>query len=313
MGDTPLDQEVAVVFTAALAFGLYFSTFLSCCRWLLFSDEGWRVRRDIKWPTVTVTVLIFGCNIIYLSWALHWTMVRTFHVANSPEIPYETPEWAGIVSCTVGITEVLLADIVVIYRCWTVYERQVSIIMAPVFLWLAGFVCNILQIYLQSAHIKNPNIGPYAWGSVTMNAGPGIVLVPFWISTILLNAYVSVALIWRIYRTAQECKFSAPVEHLHFFIRVISESGFLYFTVTTAHFVSWFGKSLFATDIMSALNAAVLGIAFDWFLIRVAMSNAAEAAKEGTRASEKGCISTMEFGGSSASEFLSDDGTAVIM
>lgn len=58
-------------------------------------------------------------------------------------------------------------------------------------MWIAALLCTILQIYLQVAHTNNPDIGPYKWASVNMSMGPGIVLVPFWISTVLLNAYVS--------------------------------------------------------------------------------------------------------------------------
>ncbi len=63
--------------------------------------------------------------------------------------------------------------------------------MPPVFLWLAALVCLALQIYLQVAHIHNPNFGPYSWAKVNMSKGPGIVYVPFWVSVNLLNAYVS--------------------------------------------------------------------------------------------------------------------------
>lgn len=59
----------------------------------------------------------------------------------------------------------------------------------PIFLWLGGIVCTILQLFLLVAHIHNPSLGPYQWAAVNMTVGPGIVLVPFWASTIALNAY----------------------------------------------------------------------------------------------------------------------------
>ncbi|KAF9446594.1 hypothetical protein P691DRAFT_825444 [Macrolepiota fuliginosa MF-IS2] len=189
--DILLDQEISVVFVGALAFGLYFSTFLSCVRWLLFADEGWKVRRDIRWPTVAMTILIFGVNVVFLSWTLHWTMVKAWHATSNPGVPYQVPEWADIIWCTLPGCNVLLADITAIHRCWVVYGRRVSVIVVPVFLWFAALLCNVLQIYLQTAHIKNPRIGPYSWGSASMTMGIGVVLIPFWVSTILLNGYVS--------------------------------------------------------------------------------------------------------------------------
>lgn len=95
----PLYKEIAVVFAGALGFGLYLATLLACFRWLLFADEGWRVRDNIKWVFVTVTFLIFGFNVVYLAWSLHWTMVKAWHEANDPPgATYTTPEYANIVS-----------------------------------------------------------------------------------------------------------------------------------------------------------------------------------------------------------------------
>lgn len=59
----------------------------------------------------------------------------------------------------------------------------------PIFLWIGGVVCTILQLFLQLVHVHNRDFGPYQWAEVNMNVGPGIVLTPFWASTIVLNAY----------------------------------------------------------------------------------------------------------------------------
>lgn len=75
------------------------------------------------------------------------------------------------------------------YRLWFVYGQRIWILCFPVFLWVGGLVCTVLEIYLQVVHVHNPNFGPYQWASVNMNTGPGIVLIPFWLSTVVLNAY----------------------------------------------------------------------------------------------------------------------------
>ncbi|KAF9450646.1 hypothetical protein P691DRAFT_700814 [Macrolepiota fuliginosa MF-IS2] len=191
-------------------------------------------------------------------------------------LPGVDSEWTGAFACAVANVNVLLADAVLIHRCWVIYGRRKSIIIFPVFIWLGALFCTILQIYLQVAHIKNPKIGPYSWASVTMTLGPGIVLIPFWSCTILLNAYSSIVLIRRIYQTSKECRGFASVKHLHLLIRIVAESGLLYFSITLAHLVVWFGTNDFAINIISVLNAPIIGIAFDWLLIRIAMNNAAE-------------------------------------
>lgn len=75
------------------------------------------------------------------------------------------------------------------YRLWVTHARQMWIMWFPLSLWVGGIICTILQLYLQVVHIHNPNFGPYHWSTVNMSVGPGIVLTPFWASTIALNAY----------------------------------------------------------------------------------------------------------------------------
>jgi hypothetical protein len=59
----------------------------------------------------------------------------------------------------------------------------------PMILWVGGLVCAILQAYLQVMRLHNPDVGPYQWASVNMSVGSGIVLTPFWGSSIVLNGY----------------------------------------------------------------------------------------------------------------------------
>jgi hypothetical protein len=75
------------------------------------------------------------------------------------------------------------------YRVWVTYGRRTWIIYFPIFLWVGGIACTILQLFLQIVHIHNPNFGPYQWANVNMTLGPGIALIPFWGSTIVINAY----------------------------------------------------------------------------------------------------------------------------
>lgn len=99
-----LHQSVAVSFTGALAFGLYFATLLACLRWLLFASEGWRIKPSIRWGTVVITLLIFASNVVYLSMSLHGTMLTAQHAAMStPGMQFYGPSWISIVSVSLGV------------------------------------------------------------------------------------------------------------------------------------------------------------------------------------------------------------------
>lgn len=57
-----LQQSVAIVLTIGLLTGIYVVTACFANRWLLFSDEGWKLKKRIYWLMViianTLTVLI---------------------------------------------------------------------------------------------------------------------------------------------------------------------------------------------------------------------------------------------------------------
>lgn len=288
-----LHQQVAVAVSGALAFGFYFATLLYCVRWLLFTEEGWRIRQRIRWYIVAITFLIFACNMVYLALNINGAMGAAWReITKTP--PRTGTEWRNVLSCTMANCTVLSADIVLLWRCWVVYGKRRLIVILPCLLWLSALLCTILQIYLQAVHIRNPNIGPYNWASVNMTFGPGIVLLPFWISTALLNAYCSAVLVRRIYLTAEECKDFISVRHLHLAIRIIAESGLLNLSITFAHLLVWFGKSIYAINVISVLNAPMIGIGFNWFLIRV-YQNRADTSKAEANLQD---VSTIQFGGS---------------
>ncbi len=94
----PADKEVAVVFTSALIFGMYIITLFFCVRWLLFCDEGWRLKECIRWTIVTTTLLIFTFNLVYLVLSLRSTMAMVKYLAAHPDGPgYQSPPWDSII------------------------------------------------------------------------------------------------------------------------------------------------------------------------------------------------------------------------
>lgn len=89
-----LHQQVAIAVSGALAFGFYFTTFLSCIRWLFFMDEGWNIRQRIRWYMVTITFLIFACNVIYLALVVNSAMVASWRQITHT-LSHATP-WTNI-------------------------------------------------------------------------------------------------------------------------------------------------------------------------------------------------------------------------
>ncbi len=151
-----------------------------------------------------------------------------------------------------------------------VYAKNLWIIALPCFLWVGGVVCTGVQMYLQIAHLHNPFLGPYIWASVNMTVGPGIVLIPFWGSTTILNMYCTSKLLIlllcismlrgilallarRIYWASTISELPATARQFRLVARSVAESGVLYMTISLTHFIVWFTSANFAIQIVSAL------------------------------------------------------------
>lgn len=175
--------------------------------------------------------------------------------------------------CSSENVTMLLADCILMHRCWTVYGKRLVVIILPALLWLGAVSCTALQMYLQIVHTHNALIGPRTWGAVNMSIGPGIAIIPFLAATIILNSYTTCALfsplraivakrvlgtfadmlIRRIYQVATKCDTATSTRQFRFIIRILAESGLLYLSITTAHFVAWFTTNDVAVQVLSMI------------------------------------------------------------
>lgn len=93
-----LGQTLVVAFTNGLLFGLYFITVCSANRWLLFEDEGWKVKKRIHWLMVTMTNSIATLILAFTVLSVRMPMTQMAFVAagNEPE-DWIDPPWDSTV------------------------------------------------------------------------------------------------------------------------------------------------------------------------------------------------------------------------
>jgi len=268
-----LQQRVAVIFVTGVLFGLYMVTACFANRYLLFSEEGWKRKKQVQWMMVAITNV--AALIILAGAALNvWTCMTQSTFIEQGHTPgqWVAPAWDSIAECLLANINALLADIVLMYRLWVVYNKKIWVISFPIFLWIGGVVCTVLQTFLQVEQTHNPKFNPFHWDAVNMTVGPGIVLTPFWGSTIVLNAYCTGLLIWQISSVSKRSEDKSATRHLQFVIRILMESGVLYLSISLAHFLVWFGSSTYAIFILGTMNTHIIGIAFNLVLIRTAQN-----------------------------------------
>ncbi|KAF9004290.1 hypothetical protein BDQ17DRAFT_1424729 [Cyathus striatus] len=275
MPSVPASQETIALFLSCILFGLYLATFLHALRWLLYADSGWKLRsrKATNWIMVLATTALFGCALVNLSIALHGLettlkgleKVTSHTVARGVSRPFTRPTVVAVITCTTANVSVLIADCIMIHRCFAVWGGSRRLIVFPSLLWIGGVVCTILQAYVQ---IVQHRLVTSAWQPVNMTVGPGTILTPFWGSTIVLNAYCTSLIVYRIWSVTRISESSSS--SLLFVMRVVVESGFLYLAIAVAHFVTWWTPSNFAIVIVSYINIPIIGITFNLISIRTA-------------------------------------------
>jgi len=275
----PIDQNVAMIFTDALLYGIYFMTFLHCIRWLVFADEGWKLRKkkDIHWAMVIATLLLFSFSLANLALEAWSTLVSLRNVERTGIITgVVKPAWVALVLCTNANLSILIGDMVMMHRCWLIYNKSRRVLIFPVLLWLGGVALTALQAYwqiVQGQHILG------VWQPINSTVGPGTILTPFWGTTILLNAYTSGFIIYRIWKVAKRSsKYGASAAQIRFVMRVLIESGVLYLSTTIAHFVVWWTPNSFAIGLISSINLQIIGIAFNLIFVRTSQRRVDEEA-----------------------------------
>lgn len=158
----------------------------------------------------------------------------------------------GTVNNMIENTTILMADAVLIYRCWVVYGGSWRAIFTPVLLWLAALSCSVLVICSQLI---------VGWESRFYR-----LWVVFYCSNILTNVYATAAIIYRIVQVA-----SHRQSGLHQISRILLESGFLYVLTSSMNLASSIlvDSPPIVRYISDAINFSMTGITFNLIIIRV--------------------------------------------
>ncbi|PFH49353.1 hypothetical protein AMATHDRAFT_63423 [Amanita thiersii Skay4041] len=256
------EGQVIATFVQAFLYGLYIDTFLHCVRWLAFTFEGWTRRKDIKWGLLAVTVFVFGVESTDVGLALQATLFSTL------EKPPLTV--ANIWSYIFERLVIVIADCVLLHRCWITYGRKCTVVIIPALLWVGTIVCLILGIVYESIYSSVEEINRFTTADQ--------VDMAFFALLIAVNIYLTSAILFRIWHTLQD-----GVEPSHNKLRLIlhlfSESGLL-FTITSImagvtifiQSMSIISGNMFVRLLFTGINFVVAAITMNLLLILSAQS-----------------------------------------
>lgn len=244
-------------------YGLYLATFVHCLRWLIYDDEGWRLKPNINWPILTITVFVFLLTTIDLALSLPMTVMT----ANRERQIFA---WS-IFDClnfADGPISMLVVDAVLIYRCWQVYGRSWRIVCFPLMLWTGCFIAMVLEL-VHGIHSVERQQQQTVTGAFTL-----MFVIAFYAGSITINLYATPAIIYRIVRVAQNST-NGP-GRLYKTCRIIIESGLLYTLSTFGYAMAYIGMVSTMHDnsvpfalLVANINFSMPGVAFNLILIRI--------------------------------------------
>ncbi|KAF7759655.1 hypothetical protein Agabi119p4_11350 [Agaricus bisporus var. burnettii] len=242
------DTFLPALMVESTLYGIYLVTFVACLRRLLRTeDRNWKHLRDVNLTITLVVVLMFISSTLNLLLLL---VHNTQDVISDPEegsfIVGRT--WSKLLRATLVVFQTLLADSVLLYRCWLIWNKR--------------FVTISLPLPRLSIHVH----------------GFFVSVTAFWACTILINTYCTGMIFSKIYSAQRAwtpptsiCSIRdlPQVCRLRFAKRIIIESDLLYTTMTLILFINHVCQSK-GKMIVVAAEIQVTGIAFNLLLSRAA-------------------------------------------
>ncbi|KAJ7270233.1 hypothetical protein C8J57DRAFT_1180349 [Mycena rebaudengoi] len=166
--------RLIALFISCFLYGILLTTFVPSIRSLLFSASQNKIhiktRRDIKYPIVAATVLMFLIST--------FSTVLSFQDVLDAFINYDGPGgarefyhsqnigWKHWMLAVEDAAQVVIGDAFLIYRCYVLYERSWRVIALPGSIWVALTVISTLTAYREAAlpagsSLNDPSMLPF--------------------------------------------------------------------------------------------------------------------------------------------------------
>lgn len=172
----------------------------------------------------------------------------------------------------VWMSILLIADAVLIFRCWIIFYRSWGVICLPLAAWCVCVICNILYIYCHARSLSASNVPGFC-------SSDGFPLI-FYSCNIIVNVYSTLAIVYQLLSAARTIGIGTSRHSLLSVCHIVVDSGVLYTLSSTLLLASFINDSLsgkagqdFAIPLLTAvlypLNVFMPAIAFNLILIRV--------------------------------------------
>ncbi|KAM6499027.1 hypothetical protein JOM56_004535 [Amanita muscaria] len=240
-------------FTQSILYGLYIPTFAGCLRWLMFENEGWKLRpcKQMTWAYIIIAILVFAVSTADVLIGFWLTRTR---LAGQQSIT----DRLSFLSVAIEGTTLIIIDAVLIFRCWTVYGRSWRVIYLPLVLWACTVACAVTWTVCNAVGVELIN------SPTAVAIGVGV----FYACNFATNVYATSAIVYRVWNSAMT---TDRHSRLYEVCRIISGTGILYSLTSLFSLVAafWSIHDSFPLALVNAINFPTACITYNLVIIRV--------------------------------------------
>ncbi|KZO89950.1 hypothetical protein CALVIDRAFT_569503 [Calocera viscosa TUFC12733] len=263
----PLDiATLAGLFSGSILYGIFVVLFILCLHTLLYRRNT--LRANYVLITGVVTMFLLNTVVLALSFS---RCLDAFIIMRDDEggpVAYlqNLASWKEVARTAITLCYAVLADVILIYRCWVVWGRRLIIIAIPLVILAAGICMDILMVVT----IASLSSG----AGIFFNALQGRITAA--LSIILLqNIIVTSLIVYRIWRVSKSTV-GAAVGDLWPIISIIVESGAVFVATIFIFLMTYVTSSNSQYVLLESINP-MIGITFSLLTIRVSHSSTKSA------------------------------------
>ncbi|KAJ7107560.1 hypothetical protein C8R44DRAFT_322176 [Mycena epipterygia] len=230
---------------------------LGCSSSPLFKRETHKNNLGLFLPLIAMYIL----STVHV--ACRWLLIRNAFIdhADTPTSTLiyltQSPLWLTVLAAVVFTTNTLISDFVLIWRCWTVWNRNWKVVLLPIVCTLVGTGLGFRSIAEQAAYVINPNLDRNAFIDFA---------TPYFILSLVTTSLATVLIILRILTmTEQTTRKSRGYGRV---IEIVVESAILY-SVSLIIFLPFLIRASYDDGYAQGVVAQLTGMAPTLIVARV--------------------------------------------
>lgn len=260
------ESKLVSIFVQSILYGAYASLFFNTSNLLLSTRHTLHRRTD---HMLIVSVVIFVVATMHIATNFSRIIFAFIVHANDPGGPAaffnKLSNFTQMFGSTLYVLQTLIGDALVLYRCYAVWERRLSIVALPILLLLASTATGIGILY--------------AFDKVKPEASIFVVQLGHWITaffstTFATNVICTALVAYRVWAINRK-RISFRTHHLRSVMLLIVESGAAYSATLLALLILYNADSWFQYVVLDAVSP-IVGIVFSIIMLRIATGVSSE-------------------------------------